>query len=54
LVDALDASGRIGDDTEAVAAMADALLGARWGAIAVALEWKANAARLAELLGGRA
>jgi ADP-ribosylglycohydrolase len=42
LVDALEAAVRIGDDTDTVAAIAGALLGARWGATAVPLEWKAK------------
>ena len=39
LVDALDAAIRIGDDTDTVAAIAGALLGARWGASAVPGRW---------------
>jgi ADP-ribosylglycohydrolase len=42
LVDALEAAVRIGHDTDTVAAIAGALLGARWGATAVPLEWKAK------------
>jgi ADP-ribosylglycohydrolase/protein-tyrosine phosphatase len=41
LVDALEAAVRIGDDADTVAAIAGALLGARWGATAVPLQWKA-------------
>jgi ADP-ribosylglycohydrolase/protein-tyrosine phosphatase len=41
LVDALEAAVRIGYDTDTVAAIAGALLGARWGATAVPLQWKA-------------
>lgn len=39
LVDALGAAIRIGHDTDTVAAIAGALLGARWGASAVPQEW---------------
>lgn len=39
LVDALCNAVRIGDDTDTVAAIAGALLGARWGASAVPKEW---------------
>jgi ADP-ribosylglycohydrolase len=42
LVDALEAAVRIGHDADTVAAIAGALLGARWGATAVPLEWKAK------------
>ena len=42
LVDALGAAVRIGDDADTVAAIAGALLGARWGATAVPLEWKSK------------
>ena len=42
LVDALEGAVRIGDDADTVAAIAGALLGARWGATAVPLEWKAK------------
>lgn len=38
---ALHAAIRIGDDTDTVAAIAGALLGARWGASAVPLRWRA-------------
>ena len=37
---ALDTAIRIGDDTDTVAAIAGALLGARWGATAVPQEWR--------------
>jgi ADP-ribosyl-[dinitrogen reductase] hydrolase len=37
---ALDAAVRIGDDTDTVAAIAGALLGARWGASAVPFRWR--------------
>jgi ADP-ribosylglycohydrolase len=40
LQDALAAAVRIGDDTDTVAAIAGALLGAYWGASAVPLRWK--------------
>jgi ADP-ribosyl-[dinitrogen reductase] hydrolase len=40
LVDALDTAIRIGDDTDTVAAIAGALLGARWGASAVPARWR--------------
>lgn len=63
---ALHAAVRIGDDTDTVAAIAGALLGARWGASAVPAHWRrilngwpgVRAPRLAELglltgLGGR-
>lgn len=39
LQDALHAAVRIGDDTDTVAAVAGALLGARWGASAVPFAW---------------
>jgi hypothetical protein len=42
LVDALEAAVRIGDDADTVAAIAGALLGARWGTTAVPLQWKAK------------
>jgi ADP-ribosylglycohydrolase len=35
----LGAAVRIGDDTDTVAAIAGALLGARWGATSVPAEW---------------
>ncbi len=38
---ALQAAVRIGDDTDTVAAIAGSLLGARWGASAVPVEWRA-------------
>lgn len=41
LRDALIAAVRIGDDTDTVAAIAGALLGARWGGTAVPLHWRA-------------
>ena len=41
LQDALQAAVRIGDDTDTVAAIAGAWLGARWGATAVPVQWKA-------------
>ncbi|HXY94440.1 MAG TPA: ADP-ribosylglycohydrolase family protein, partial [Acidimicrobiia bacterium] len=41
LRDALEAAVRIGDDTDTVAAIAGALLGAQWGSSAVPLEWRA-------------
>jgi ADP-ribosyl-[dinitrogen reductase] hydrolase len=37
---ALDAAVRIGDDTDTVAAIAGALLGARWGASAIPTTWR--------------
>ena len=37
--DALIAAVRIGDDTDTVAAIAGALLGARWGTVAIPDEW---------------
>ena len=37
---ALDAAVRAGDDTDTVAAIAGGLLGARWGASAVPLQWQ--------------
>lgn len=37
---ALDAAVRAGDDTDTVAAIAGGLLGARWGASAIPLEWQ--------------
>ncbi len=40
LVDALGAAVRIGHDTDTVAAIAGALLGARWGASAVPARWR--------------
>lgn len=40
LQDALHAAVRIGDDTDTVAAIAGALLGARWGASAVPWRWR--------------
>lgn len=40
LVDALAAAVRIGDDTDTVAAIAGALLGARWGMSALPAEWR--------------
>jgi ADP-ribosyl-[dinitrogen reductase] hydrolase len=40
LQDTLAAAVRIGHDTDTVAAIAGALLGARWGSSAVPLEWK--------------
>ncbi|WP_349826582.1 ADP-ribosylglycohydrolase family protein [Brevibacterium litoralis] len=40
LVDALGTAIRIGHDTDTVAAIAGALLGARWGASAVPAEWR--------------
>jgi ADP-ribosyl-[dinitrogen reductase] hydrolase len=39
LADALCNAARIGDDTDTIAAIAGALLGARWGASAVPKEW---------------
>lgn len=39
LADALHAAVRIGDDTDTVAAIAGALLGAKWGARSVPAEW---------------
>jgi ADP-ribosylglycohydrolase len=42
LVDALEAAIRIGNDADTVAAIAGALLGARWGATAGPLDWKAK------------
>jgi ADP-ribosylglycohydrolase len=41
LEDALHAAVRIGDDTDTVAAIAGSLLGARWGASAVPVLWRA-------------
>jgi len=41
LADTLVAAVRIGDDTDTVAAIAGALLGARWGASTVPEEWRA-------------
>lgn len=41
LRDALVAAVRIGNDTDTVAAIAGALLGARWGSSAVPLRWRA-------------
>jgi ADP-ribosyl-[dinitrogen reductase] hydrolase len=38
---ALDAAVRIGDDTDTVAAIAGSLLGARWGASALPVGWRA-------------
>lgn len=40
LVHGLEAAVRIGDDTDTVAAIAGALLGARWGMSAVPAEWR--------------
>jgi ADP-ribosylglycohydrolase len=40
LADALRAAVRIGNDTDTVAAIAGALLGARWGASAIPLAWR--------------
>ncbi|MDX6241047.1 MAG: ADP-ribosyl-[dinitrogen reductase] hydrolase [Kribbellaceae bacterium] len=40
LVDALEAAVRIGDDTDTVASIAGALLGARWGASAFPAQWR--------------
>lgn len=40
LADALAAAVRIGDDTDTIAAIAGALLGARWGMSAVPAEWR--------------
>lgn len=40
LPEALAAAVRIGDDTDTVAAIAGALLGARWGAPAIPQEWR--------------
>jgi ADP-ribosyl-[dinitrogen reductase] hydrolase len=40
LVRALRAAVHIGDDTDTVAAIAGSLLGARWGASAVPMEWR--------------
>jgi ADP-ribosyl-[dinitrogen reductase] hydrolase len=40
LADALQAAVRIGDDTDTVAAIAGALLGARWGLSAVPERWR--------------
>jgi ADP-ribosylglycohydrolase len=40
LQDSLVAAVRIGHDTDTVAAIAGTLLGARWGASAVPLQWK--------------
>lgn len=40
LHDALQAAVRIGHDTDTVAAIAGGLLGARWGATAVPIEWQ--------------
>lgn len=40
LPDALTTAIRIGDDTDTVAAIAGALLGARWGASAIPPEWR--------------
>jgi ADP-ribosyl-[dinitrogen reductase] hydrolase len=40
LADALQAAVAIGDDTDTVAAIAGALLGARWGASAVPASWR--------------
>jgi ADP-ribosylglycohydrolase len=40
LADALDACVRIGHDTDTVASIAGALLGARWGASAIPAEWR--------------
>lgn len=37
---ALTAAVRVGDDTDTVAAIAGALLGARWGSSAVPLAWQ--------------
>jgi hypothetical protein len=42
LKNALAAAIYVGDDTDTVAAIAGALLGARWGASAVPLEWRAG------------
>lgn len=39
-VEALDTAIRIGNDTDTVAAIAGALLGARWGASAIPEEWR--------------
>ena len=44
---ALEAAVRGGNDTDTVAAIAGGLLGARWGASAVPLDWAAPGARLA-------
>ncbi len=41
LQEALHAAVRIGDDTDTVAAIAGALLGARWGGSAVPVQWRA-------------
>ncbi len=46
LLDSLDTAIRIGDDTDTVAAIAGALLGARWGASAVPAQWRRILARL--------
>jgi protein-tyrosine phosphatase len=40
LVDSLDTAIRIGDDTDTVAAIAGALLGARYGASAIPAQWR--------------
>jgi ADP-ribosylglycohydrolase len=40
LVDALHTAVRVGDDTDTVAAIAGSLLGARWGASAIPVEWR--------------
>ncbi|WP_344327677.1 ADP-ribosylglycohydrolase family protein [Aeromicrobium halocynthiae] len=40
LVDALGAAVHVGDDTDTVASIAGALLGARWGMSAVPAEWR--------------
>ena len=47
LPDGLAAAVRAGDDTDTVAAIAGALLGARHGASAVPPEWRDDRARLA-------
>ena len=39
LADALESAIRVGDDTDTVAAIAGALLGARWGLSAIPTEW---------------
>jgi ADP-ribosyl-[dinitrogen reductase] hydrolase len=41
LQDALQTAVKVGDDTDMVAAIAGSLLGARWGATAVPVAWKA-------------
>ena len=51
LQDTLVAAVRIGHDTDTVAAIAGALLGARWGSSAVPLAVEAAAARLARVRG---